>query len=247
MEKIKVGVVEDEVIIANNIINSLSQLGYGTIGPALSYSQAIELFEQTKPDIVLLDIILAGRKDGIDLAWKIKEDFKIPFIFLTSHADKSTVERAKQVDPPAYLVKPFNKEELYCAIEIALFNYSKNKRINDLPADHNSEDSNFIMKDSLFVKHKGKFQKVPYSEILFLKNDNIYIEITTVKNTFLVRSNMNEYLQKFPSNFIRVHRSYAINSDYLESISNDEITIGEHNIPLSRNYKEELLAKINIG
>ena len=247
MEKIKVGVVEDEIIIANNILSSLKQLGYDTIGPALSFTQAVELFEETPPDIILLDIILAGNKDGIDLAWKIKQDFQIPFIFLTSHADKSTIERAKQVDPPSYLVKPFNKDELYCAIEIALFNFSKNKRIDDLPSDYNKEESNFIMKDSLFVKHKGKFQKVPYSEILFLKNDNIYIEITTVKDTFLVRSNMNEYLQKFPSNFIRVHRSYAVNCDYLEAISNDEITIGEHNIPLSRNYKDELLAKINIG
>ena len=129
MNKVKVGVVEDELIIAYNIIDALEELGYSSVGPVTNFTEGIELIKNEQPDILLLDIILSGNKDGIDLAWHIKENYNIPFIFLTSHADKSTVDRAKLVDPPAYLVKPFNKDELYSAIEIALFNFSSKSTI----------------------------------------------------------------------------------------------------------------------
>ncbi len=244
MKRILVGVVEDEMIIASSIITTLESLGYNTVGPALNYTQGVEMLQNEKPDILLLDIILAGKKDGIDLAWKIREEFDIPFIFLTSHADKGTIERVKQVEPPAYLVKPFNKDELYGAIEIALYNYSNKKLAEKIPT---SNDPNYLMKDSLFVKVKGSYVKIPYTDVMYLKNDNIYIEIVTAKSKYLVRSNMNEYLQKFPSNFIRVHRSYAVNTDYLDAIGSDFVTIKSQQIPLSRNFKDELLAQINIG
>lgn len=96
MDKVKILVVEDEIIIADDICDILSELGYDTLEPVINYSEAIEAIEKYKPDLAILDIQLAGSKDGIDLAWKIKEDYQLPYIFLTSHADPATVERAKK-------------------------------------------------------------------------------------------------------------------------------------------------------
>jgi two-component system, LytTR family, response regulator LytT len=246
MKKVVVGVVEDEIIIADGIIDALQSLGYDTVGPAMNYSEALVMLEEDKPDILLLDIILSGKKDGIDLAWKIKEEYKMPFIFLTAHADKATVERAKQVDPPSYLVKPFNSDELYSAIEIALFNYSNKVVYNDLEQTRSAQE-NYLIDNSLFIKIDSSFKKIEFSKILYLKNDHVYINVVTADKTYLVRSNMSQYLSKFPANFFRVHRSYAINTEHLTSIGNTSVMIGDAEIPIASNYKQELLNKVNLG
>ena len=171
MSKVKVLVVEDEIIIADNICDTLENLGYETTEPAINYTEALELIETENPDIAILDIQLSGKKTGIDLAKKIKEDYNFPFIFLTSNADAATVSEAKKVMPPAYLVKPFTKEELYTSIEIALYNYSEKKgKMNDV---------DLIIKDTLFIKEKGVYIKIRFDEILYFKSSHIYIETKT--------------------------------------------------------------------
>lgn len=246
MEKVLVGVVEDELIIADNIIDSLKSLGYSTVGPAMNFTEGLEMLEKDQPDILLLDIILSGSKNGIDLAWNIREDYNIPFIFLTSHADKATVDKAKQVDPPAYLVKPFNKDELYSAIEIAMFNHANRNRVSD-QNQLTSKRPDYLINNSLFIKDKDCFHKIKFDDILFLKNDHVYIHVQTLDKSYLVRSNMSEYLNKLPSQFFRVHRSYAINVHHLDAIDGEYVVIKDHRIPITRNYKRELLSKIAIG
>lgn len=86
--------MEDEVVIADNICMILEDLGYELLEPAINYDEALETIQNNQPDIAILDIQLGGRKDGINLAWKIKEDYDLPFIFLTSNSDTATLERA---------------------------------------------------------------------------------------------------------------------------------------------------------
>ena len=239
MAKVKIAVVEDEIIIADNICSALENLGYDVLEPAISYTEALETIDNQKPDIVILDIQLSGKKDGIDLAWKIKEDYDIPFIFLTSNADKLTVERVKKLAPPAYLVKPFNKDDLYTSIEIALFNHTKK--------DRNASD-NIIIKDALFIKQNNFFTKVKFDDILFIKSDHIYIEIITCDDQkILIRGSLNEYIKKLNNNFIRVHRGYIVNLHHLQSISHNQLLINEYEIQIGKIYHAELLRKINIG
>ncbi len=245
MKEIVVGIVEDELIIADNIADSLHSLGYKSAGPALNFTDGLEMLENEQPDIVLLDIILSGKKDGVDLAWKIKEEYDLPFIFLTSHADKATVDRAKQAEPHAYLVKPFNKDELYSAIEVAMHNFVHNKRVEN--ESEVQPNSNYLLKDCLFIKDKDTFFKIRFDEITYLKNDHVYIEVHTAGRSYLTRSNMSEYLEKMPGNFLRIHRSYAINIDHLTQIEGDEVIIGDTRIPIAKSYKNELLSKLQIG
>lgn len=121
MPRLKALIVEDEFIIAEDIRQMLLSLTYDVVGIANKYSRAVELLQEKEVDIILLDIVLAGSKTGIDLAETINKDFNIPFIFLTSHADAATVKLAKAVKPKGYLLKPFTKDDLFTTLEIATF------------------------------------------------------------------------------------------------------------------------------
>lgn len=108
------------MIIAEDIKQILISLDYEVVGMATKYTTALEALENKDIDVALVDIMLGGSKNGIDLAHEIKNRFKIPFIFLTSHADAATVKRAKETQPSAYLLKPFSKDDLFTTLEIAL-------------------------------------------------------------------------------------------------------------------------------
>ncbi len=239
MSKVKIAIVEDEKIFADLLSYSLNKLGYIPLKPVASYEEAISVIENNKPDIAMLDIQLMGDKDGIDLAWKIKKDYNIPFIFLTSNADKLTIDRVKKLNPPAYLVKPFNEKELYTSIEIALYRHGQ---------EENKKKKSFVIKDALFIKQDNIFKKVKFDEILFIKSDHIYIEINTIDNhKYLVRDSLNEYINKLTKDFIRVQRSYIVNLNYLQAINNKFVIINDNQIPIGKNYREEIMKIVEVG
>ena len=241
MSKVKVLVVEDEVVIADNICLTLEDLGYDVIEPAINYEEALELIETESPDLALLDIQLGGLKDGIDLAWKIKEDYDFPFVFLTSNADPMTIERAKKVTPPAYLVKPFNKDDLYTSIELALHNYL------EIRGNKASRDSDLLIKDAIFVKDKNLYQKIKLTDIVYLKSDHVYVEVHTVQgHMHLIRGSLSDLSERLPENFYRTHRSYTINVEALEAINSAHVIIGDDQIPIGRNYREDLLKRVRV-
>lgn len=242
MSKIKVMVVEDEMVVSMMITDILEELGYLVPEPLTNYEDAVECLINEKPDLALLDIELNGKKTGIDLAQYINNEIHIPFIFLTSKADPRTLEKAKKLNPPAYLMKPFGRDDLYTSIELALYNFK--------PTDpkHNKEEfQNTIIKDAFFVKGTNLFHKVKFSEILFAKSDHIYVEIYTLKGkTHLIRSNMNDFIEKLPPNFFRVHRSYIANLDYLDSVNHLYVIIEGNQIPIGKNYRQQLMQLIDI-
>lgn len=243
MDKVRILVVEDEIVIADNICDILEELGYDVLEPAINYSEAIETIEAEKPDLALLDIQLAGKKDGIDIAWEIKKTYKFPFIFLTSNADPRTIERAKHLSPPAYLVKPFNRDDLYTSIELALFNYSKETTNQDLQ----KETSDLMIKDAIFIKNKNMFHKVLIKDIVFLKSDHVYIEVyITNGEKYLIRDTLTNQTEKLPKNFFRTHRSYTVNLDYLEAINSMKVIASGHEIPIGKNYRSDLMDRIRI-
>jgi len=240
MGAVKILVVEDEVVIADNICMILEDLGYDVLEPAIHYEEALETIKEDTPDLAILDIQLAGRKDGIDLAWKIKEDYDFPFIFLTSNADAHTVERAKKVAPPAYLVKPFNKDDLYTSIEMALYNYIGKKK-----EEESGED--LLIRDAIFVKEKNLFHKIKLTDIRYFKSDHVYVEVHTIQgNKHLIRGSLTDLSERLPKNFYRTHRSFTINVDQMDAINSAYVIINDDKIPIGKNYRDELLNKIRV-
>lgn len=113
-------IVEDERLIARDLRGSLEELGYEVAGIVDSAADALASAREHRPDLILMDIRLRGDADGIDAAERIRADLALPFVYLTSHTDDVTLERAKVTDPYAYIVKPFTERELHGAVQVAL-------------------------------------------------------------------------------------------------------------------------------
>jgi PAS domain-containing protein len=124
-------IVEDEAIVANDIQDSLQYLGYTVTGMAKSGEVALEKIGQIMPDLVLMDIHIAGPRDGIDTAGRIRDLFHIPIVYLTAHADNALLERAKLTEPYGYIIKPFNNQDLQSTIEIALAKHRADERVRE--------------------------------------------------------------------------------------------------------------------
>ncbi len=242
MANVKVGVVEDEMLIAHGIVQALTALGYESTEPAISYTEALGMIVDERPDILLLDIQLKGHKDGIDLARRVKEEFNIPFIFLTANADAGTVARAKSVNPHAYLVKPFNNDDLYAAIEICLHNFSTAPTATGAPGKQD-----YIINDSLFIRFGAKYYKIRIDEILYIESSDVYINVHTANNKFLVRNGLQHFLdQNSASQFLRVHKTYAVNVNHITSVSAEIIVVNNVEIPIGRAYKDEVISFLRL-
>lgn len=124
MDTIRVLIVEDEPLIAENISMYLNNHNFAVSGIAYDDEEAFAELKNNPPDAVLLDVNLESAKDGIEIAEYINNNNRIPFVFLTSYSDKTIVERAKRTNPAGYIVKPFNEQTLYTTLEIALANFA---------------------------------------------------------------------------------------------------------------------------
>jgi signal transduction histidine kinase len=123
-------VVEDEVIIARDIQTQLVEMGYVALGHAVSGEVAIALAGSLRPDLVLMDIQLAGSMDGIVAAQAIRDQFFIPVVFLTAFAADAIIARAKLTEPYGYILKPFSERELHTVIEMALYKHQAEAKLH---------------------------------------------------------------------------------------------------------------------
>lgn len=129
MSNAKLLIVEDEEIVAFDIESTLKSLGYQVLAVVSSGEEAIASAAQLHPDLVLMDIMLKGRTNGIEAAKEIRNLFNIPIVYLTAYADISTLQRAKMTEPFGYLLKPFEEKELQTTIEIALSRHQAEEKM----------------------------------------------------------------------------------------------------------------------
>ena len=118
-------IVEDEWITAEDLRDILTELGYTVTAVVSSGADAIAQAEENAPDLALMDIRIKGSMDGTETARALRERFNIPVVYLTAHADRGTLERAKVAEPLGYITKPFKESELHAAIEMALHKHSE--------------------------------------------------------------------------------------------------------------------------
>jgi DNA-binding NarL/FixJ family response regulator len=186
---VKILVVEDEIIIADNICSTLKNLNLEPTEPALNYTQAIaRLMLEPKPDLALLDINLSGQKDGIDVAKFINENCPMPIVFLTAFGDDATIERAKNVKPCGYLLKPFTKANIKPTIEIAVSNFEA----RSIP---NSEAKSYL--ERLSMTEMKVIQLIAERHTTPQIADLLFVTASTIKNH---RHNICAKLELTPSN-----------------------------------------------
>ncbi|MBU6402846.1 MAG: response regulator [Verrucomicrobia bacterium] len=123
VQKPKILVVEDELVVALDIQTRLLRMGYEIVGRCSTGEDAVPLAINTKPDLVLMDILLAGKLNGIAAARQIRSKIDLPVVFLTAYSDDATLRLARLAEPVAYLVKPFDERTLKATIEITLYRH----------------------------------------------------------------------------------------------------------------------------
>jgi two-component system, response regulator PdtaR len=253
-EKINILIVEDESIVALDLANGLERDGYNITGIADNAEEALQLFNDNEVDIVLMDVNIMGKKDGIDTAIAILKQKAVPIIYLTAFTDAVTIDRIKQTHPAAFLSKPYNLTNVRIAIDLAVNNFAVAReqqtpgRIIPLDKDNNrntgSPEREMIlrMNDHIFVKNNYAFVKLKLCDLLYVEADNNYTSIITTEKKFLLRLSLNQLLDKINYKaLVRIHRSYAVNINAIQSFNEQEVEINQQHLPIGRNYKEEFM------
>ncbi len=130
MSSARILVVEDELIVAQSIKETLERSNYQVVALALSKDEAIQASDAFRPDVVLMDIRLDDENAGIEAATIIRERFRIPIIYLTAYSDEQTLQQAKATEPFGFLSKPFTSKDLYTTIEIALYKHQTEQKLS---------------------------------------------------------------------------------------------------------------------
>lgn len=243
----KIMMVEDDMIIAADISMQLTKLGYEVTGINTRGEDALNMLGSNKPDIILMDIVLSGKMNGIETAQVILEKFQIPVIFLTSNSDDTTFQKAIKAKPYAFISKPFQKSDLERTIKLALQRIAVEQE-SATENDH-SEDHVSTMEDRLFIRHKNQLVKVLLTDILFAEADRNYCKIHTDNQTYLLSVPLRNIESQLPSSlFIRVHRSFVVNLKKVDTISeyHEFLTIQSHQVPIARRSKDEIIKRLKM-
>jgi DNA-binding LytR/AlgR family response regulator len=249
MSKTNVLVVEDESIVSKDIQQSLKKLGYNVVGAASTGEKAVELALETKPDIVLMDIMLKGEMNGIQAADEIRSKINIPVIYLTAYADEGTLSRAKVTEPYGYIIKPFKEIDIHTSIEMAIY---KHKKESDIRKERDllySLVENKDNRDFIFVKSNSRLIKLKTEDIYFVEALKDYVVINALNSRYTIHSTMKDIESKLPSeDFVRVHRSFIVRLDKIAAIEQPNLILENDKkvIPIGGSYKDDLNSRLNM-
>jgi DNA-binding LytR/AlgR family response regulator len=214
----RIFIAEDNVLISEQLCDVLEELDYTVLEIGYDLMSSIGILSRTSPNIAILDIRMHGTNEGFEIAKYINENIHIPIVFLTSYSDVETLKAASTHHPSAYLVKPFRKEQIFSTLEIL----SSSKKMDE-------------QKITLNLGREKRI--IPVNDILWLMTDDKYIEIQTVSKKFVVRASIASFMSENElTNLERVHRSYAVNPNKIESISGSSLFINGSEIPISRKH-----------
>lgn len=241
MEKTRILIVEDDMIIAANISLQLINLGYEVTGIETKAEEAIHHALEAKPDLILMDIQLKGQSNGIDAAKAIRKYLDIPLIYLTANVDDASFQNAKETHPYAFISKPFtnlNLERTIALVEEKV--REKHEQLAEVETVEGSQD------DRIFIRNNNKLVKVMLEDILYVEADRNYCKIITPTQAFVVVSPMNKLCEKIDSRqFIRIHRSFVVNYAKVDAVSDSYVEVNGKLIPIGKQYKDDLYKMLN--
>jgi DNA-binding LytR/AlgR family response regulator len=236
-------VVEDEAIIADQIMLSLRTLGFRPWGPAMDIEEARGYIQRGPIDLALIDINLHGQHDGIVLGEELKRAGEVPHLFLTANTDAATVTAAKRTMPMGFIVKPFQRAELFSNIEVAMELWQKFQsagRPDDEP------DAQHARGASLFVQVRGATIRLHLQEIQYLRSAHVYTDIHMVHGeVHSVRCSLSRLEEQLDaSRFVRTHRSFVVNLGHVEAMSSDGLTLQDGAVPVSAGYRKTVRERL---
>lgn len=246
MDKVQIMIVEDDMIIAADIMMQLSQLGYEVTGIFPRGEDALKQLEATKPDIVLMDINLKGKMDGIEVGQAIYDRYALPLIYLTANADDATFHRAKATKPFAFISKPFKRSDLERTLALVISRLDEKAQETAAASDNNET---YLLDDRIFVKQRDRMVKIYIRDILYAEADRNYCKIYTTDKEYLLSIPLGIFEERLQAKeFLRVHRSYVVNVPKIDELSDNGsfVIIGKSNIPVSKSYQDELMNRLKL-
>lgn len=215
--------VEDDFLNRRLSKKILLENGY-TVLEAKNATEASELLKKEAVALAVLDINLGENdQNGISLGQQIKNQYAIPFIYLTAYENPEIISQAIATSPYSYLTKPFKNSDLIASVEIAI-----------------RQSSNFpIRKPFIYVKDGEYNVELPVEEINYIESKGNYLHLHTNKKTYKSRSTIKKIMEELSSStFVKTHRAYIINKNKIEKFTNKCLVIGDNIIPISENYLE---------
>lgn len=210
----KILIVEDDFLIADFILKALQEAAFEHVTIASNVEKARKALQNLRPDLILMDINLSGQLDGIMLATEKNTEAKI--IFLTGSTDQKTIEKATALKPESYLTKPFKKQDIVNAVH--LFQNKQNETM-------------------ITIQNGNETVNIRQENILFVKSENVYIDIHTVQKVLTVRITLEKFYQLLDAQlFCRPHRSYIVKKSMVTKITRTHLWIDQASIPISRNF-----------
>jgi len=246
--KVKILIVEDEMLIGAKIALFLAELGYEVTGLLPKAEDALPHVLEDMPDMALLDVRLKGEMDGIALAEALHSAHNLPVIFLTANTDDDTFGRAKRARPFAFLQKPFRKTELKRALELAVSRMelaALPEGAVDSAAGEKEKKDAFLLRDRIFLRFKDRMVKILYDDILYVQADRSYCQVVTPHREYLLTMALKNFEALLPAEwFQRTHRSYLVNLRHIEEVVESELIVGDKRLPLGGNWREALMKRL---
>ncbi|MEO1517810.1 MAG: response regulator transcription factor [Bacteroidota bacterium] len=243
MTSITIFLVEDDPMFALEVEMLVKKLEYTSFVLINDSDEALQAIKNTPPDILLLDIMIDGSLNGIELAKAIKEEnIQVPIVFLTANREEELYLQARELEPVAYLVKPFNMLTLRSAIESALLQSEEAEA-----EEENDEQKQVIQDDFFYIKQSRKVHKVSIHDINWLHSEGNYCMIYTADKRFVIKTSMVRLKQRLPDElYVQIHRGYIVRLDRIENVdlSRKILMIGSEELPIGKKYRPDLISRI---
>jgi two-component system, LytTR family, response regulator LytT len=221
----KILIVEDEILIAEDIKETLLGLGFKDVIMAHDLESAMFSITHDNPQVVLLDIRLENEKDGIQIGAFLAQQENTQFIYVTAHSDVEMVKEILQTKPAGYITKPVKQSDLFASVSLALGKFEAATR----------ENPTFTIKDGY------ESIIIPLKSIRFIEAEGNYLNVYCDDKKHVIRQSLENFLKETNSSiFFRIHRSFAVNIQKVVRYSKKEIVLSDHTtLPISRNIKDD--------
>lgn len=240
MKEINCLIVDDEELARNLVENYVNRLPYlKVVGKCADPIEAMQLLQETKVDLMFLDIQMP-ELTGIEFLRTLQQK---PLVIFTT-AYKEYALEGYELDVVDYLLKPFRFERFLQAVNKASLLLKPTEVIKVSEQIENSEESDEQQKDYILVKSDFKVFRLFYKEILYIESMREYVAYYTADNKIISLGSLKKLQQDLPERFIRIHKSYIANMEFISALEGNTVHIRDQKIPIGASYKEEVMKKV---